>query len=67
MRRMGFRDKWIAWIRHCISSVSYAALINCSPSHFFSASRGLPISTFLFLLVMEVFTSMLRVSAAAAF
>ena len=58
MRRMGFGKRWIAWIRHRISSVSFAVLINGSPSQFFSASRGLrqgdPISSLLFLLVTEV-------------
>ena len=42
-------------------------LINGSPSQFFSASRGLqqgdPISPPLFLLIMEVFTRMLRSAA----
>ena len=69
MRRMGFGGKWIAWISHCVSSVSYAVLINGSPSQFFSASRGLrqgdPISPLLFLLVMEVFTRMLRAASSA--
>jgi len=70
MRRMGFGDKWIAWISRCISFVSYAVLINGSPSQFFSAFRGLrqgdPILPFLLLLVMEVFTRMLRAATTAS-
>ena len=41
MKRMGFGEKWIRWIRHCISSTSFAVLINGSLIEFFSSSRGL--------------------------
>ena len=70
MRRMGFGDKWIIWISHCIFSASYAMVINGSPSQFFSAFRGLwhgdLISPLLFSLVMEVFTRMLKSAAMAS-
>jgi len=35
MRRMGFGERWIAWVRHCFCTVSFAVLINGSPSQFF--------------------------------
>jgi len=69
LSRTGFGERWITWIRQCISSASFAILVNCSPIDFFSASRGLcqgdPISPLLFLLVMEVFTRMLLAATSA--
>jgi len=40
MRRMRFGERWIASIRHYISSATFAMLINGSPSQFFSAFRA---------------------------
>ena len=51
------------WIKHCISTVRYSILINGVPAGFFGSSRGVwqgdPLSPFLFVLVMEVFSRML--------
>jgi hypothetical protein len=63
-RRCGFGEKWCSWIKHCISSARFSVLINGVPFSFFGSSRGVrhgdPLSLFLFVLVMEACSRMLR-------
>lgn len=48
---------------HCITTTSFAVLINGGPSVFFKASRGLrqrdPLSLLLFIIMMEAFNGLL--------
>eukprot|EP00253_Pinus_taeda_P025838 PITA_25838 len=57
LTHLGFNYTFTSWIMGCISSVSFAVLINGSASTFFNSQRGLrqgcPLSPLLFLLVAE--------------
>eukprot|EP00268_Persea_americana_P019440 TRINITY_DN19961_c1_g2_i1.p1 TRINITY_DN19961_c1_g2~~TRINITY_DN19961_c1_g2_i1.p1 ORF type:complete len:139 (-),score=16.46 TRINITY_DN19961_c1_g2_i1:242-658(-) len=56
-------DKWRGWVRECICTTSFSALVNGSPSWLFKASTGIrqcdPLSPFLFTLVVEMLSSIL--------
>ena len=64
LKRMGFGVKWCRWICTCISTVQFSVLFNGSPADFFGSSRGLrqgdPLSLMLFLVMMEVFSKMMK-------
>lgn len=41
MIKMGFAEKWVTWIRKCITSVSYQVLLNGEPKGNITPTRGL--------------------------
>lgn len=53
LRQMGFWEKRRKWVKLCMSTVKFSALINGAPEWFFNAHRGIrerdPLCPFLFI------------------
>ncbi|KAJ9696951.1 hypothetical protein PVL29_008942 [Vitis rotundifolia] len=71
LKKMGFGERWLKWIEWCISTVKFSVLINGSPTGFFQSSRGLrqgdPLSPYLFVIAMEVFSCMVGRAISGGF
>lgn len=71
MANMGFPKTFVSWIYTCISTPSFSVIINGRPIGYFKSKCGIrqdgPISSYLFLLVMEVFTKMLQTKYISRF
>jgi hypothetical protein len=64
LHRFGFCNKWIEWIRACVFAGNLSVLVNGSPTPEINIQRGLkqgdPLAPFLFLLVVEGFSGVMR-------
>ena len=64
MERMGFHEKWISMIMHCITTVTYSILINGVAHGSVIPTRGLrqgnSLSLYLFLLCADGFLSLIN-------
>ncbi|RVW99255.1 putative ribonuclease H protein [Vitis vinifera] len=71
LRKMGFGSRWEEWMRWCISTAKFSILINGVPAGFFSNSKGLrqgdPLSPYLFVLGMEVLSTMISRAGEGGF
>jgi len=64
MGKLGFSSVWINWIKACFESASISVLVNDSSTEEFKSKRGFrqgdPLAPFLFLIVVEGFTGLMR-------
>ena len=71
MDRMGFCPIWRKWINACNQSATISILINGIPSKEFAPTRGLrqgdPLAPFLFNIVAEGLTGMMRTALTKGF
>ncbi|KAK4381921.1 putative mitochondrial protein [Sesamum angolense] len=64
LRLFNFPPRFVGWIEQCVSTASFSVSLNGAIYGFFKGRRGLrqgdPMSPYLFVLVMEIWNSLLR-------
>ncbi|XP_021714867.1 uncharacterized protein LOC110682830 [Chenopodium quinoa] len=70
LQAYGFPPYWIHIIRQCVSTISYQVLVNGNPLQNFRPQCGLrqgdPLSSYLFVLCMEILSAMIRKAERAS-
>jgi len=41
LKQLGFHQKWIAWIKECVATMSYSIIVNDEVCGFFMPTRGI--------------------------
>ncbi|KAG7579890.1 Endonuclease/exonuclease/phosphatase superfamily [Arabidopsis thaliana x Arabidopsis arenosa] len=71
LRAVNFPENFIGWIKECICTPSFSISINGKSDGFFRSKRGLrqgdPLSPYLFVLAMEVFSKLLHSRFASGY
>ena len=71
LEMMGFGGRWRSWLKTCVTTVRFSVLVSGSHVGFFGSSRGLrqgdPLSSLLFLLIMEVLSRILKKTEEGGF
>jgi len=64
VERLGFKERWLMWIRSCLVTSSISVLVNGSSSNEFNLQRGLrqgdSLAHFLFVVVVEGLNGLMR-------